>query len=44
MFFGSKYVYKYEHSSDESISDDEEDIAKDAIATYALPVVPAATP
>ncbi|CAF0993277.1 unnamed protein product [Rotaria sordida] len=24
MYFGSKYVYKYEHSSDESISDDEE--------------------
>ncbi|CAF3086714.1 unnamed protein product [Rotaria socialis] len=24
MFFGSKYVYKYEHSSDESISDDDE--------------------
>ncbi|CAF3395009.1 unnamed protein product [Rotaria sp. Silwood1] len=23
MYFGSKYVYKYEHSSDESISDDE---------------------
>ena len=26
MFFGSKYVYKYEHSSDESVSDDEEDV------------------
>ncbi|CAF1064942.1 unnamed protein product [Adineta ricciae] len=25
MDFGSKYVYKYEHSSDESISDDEDD-------------------
>ena len=24
MFFGSKYVYKYEHSSDESVSDDDE--------------------
>jgi hypothetical protein len=25
MDFGSKYVYKYEHSSDESVSDDEDD-------------------
>ena len=24
MNFGSKYVYKYEHSSDESISDEDE--------------------
>ena len=24
MHFGSKYVYKYDHSSDESVSDDDE--------------------
>jgi hypothetical protein len=39
MYFGSKYVYKYEHSSDESVSDEDEEVAKDAVATYALPNV-----
>jgi hypothetical protein len=28
MDFGSKYIYKYEHSSDESLSDDEDEIPK----------------
>jgi hypothetical protein len=35
MYFGSKYVYKYEHSSDESVSDDEE-LAIDAVPINAL--------
>ncbi len=38
MDFGSKYVYKYSHSSDESISDDEDDIPKGDVPTFALPV------
>lgn len=28
MYFGSKYVYKYDHSSDESISDDDDEVLK----------------
>jgi hypothetical protein len=39
MYFGSKYVYKYEHSSDESVSDEEEEVSKNVVATYALPTV-----
>jgi hypothetical protein len=29
MDFGSEYVYKYEHSSDESVSDDDDDVKLD---------------
>ena len=36
MFFGSKYVYKYSHSSDESISDEETEAVNDDVKPFAL--------
>jgi hypothetical protein len=38
MDFGSKYVYKYSHSSDESISDEEEAVVDDDAQLLALPI------
>lgn len=32
MDFGSKYVYKYEHSSDESVSDEEDEATPPMLA------------
>jgi hypothetical protein len=37
MDFGSKYVYKYSHSSDESISDEEDDVVDKDVQLFALP-------
>lgn len=37
MYFGSEYVYKYEHSSDESISDDDEEIEVKHLDSHPAP-------
>ena len=37
MDFGSKYVYKYSHSSDESVSDDDEEVVDKETKPFALP-------
>ena len=36
MDFGSEYVYKYEHSSDESISDDEEELKSNETGLFCI--------
>lgn len=40
MFFGSKYVYKYEHSSDESVSDDDDEVKANITPMLALANTP----
>jgi hypothetical protein len=36
MEFGSEYVYKYEHSSDESISDDDDDLKSNETGLFCI--------